>query len=156
MVYEKQEKQIWISIILSKTVKRDCKISCSQTYTHIHTLLLTYVHMHVYKYKRFQKHTHSECDQFGTDGHFQKCQCLKACENKWFDVMLYDLLWGVPLSVLKVYTIWLPLLFIYIRIHEMFNVTDGRDKNVGVEFLLLFFHFNLKSLDSPNIFNYRC
>ena len=62
----------------------------------------------------------------------------------------------VPLSALKVYKIWLPWLLIYMRIHEMFNVTDGRDINFGVDFLLLFVHFYLKSLNSPNIFNYRC
>ena len=37
----------------------------------------------------------------------------------------------------------------------MLSVTDGRDRNFGVDFLLLFSHFYLKSLDSPNIFNYR-
>ena len=36
----------------------------------------------------------------------------------------------------------------------MFNVTDGRDRNVGVDFLFSFFDFYLQSLDSPNIFNY--
>ena len=41
-------------------------------------------------------------------------------------------------------------------IHKMFNVTDERDINFGVDFLLLFCHFYLKNLDSPNIFNYRC
>ena len=30
----------------------------------------------------------------------------------------------------------------------MFNVTDGRDRNFGVDFLSIFFHFFLKSLDS--------
>ena len=35
----------------------------------------------------------------------------------------------------------------------MFNVTDGRDINFGVDLLLLFSHFYLKSLDSPNVFN---
>ena len=34
----------------------------------------------------------------------------------------------------------------------MFNVTDGRDSNFGVDFLFLFFDFYLKSLDYPNIF----
>ena len=42
----------------------------------------------------------------------------------------------------------------YIIIHEMFNVMDRRDRNFGVDFLLLFSHFDLKSFDSPNIFNY--
>ena len=51
--------------------------------------------------------------------------------------------------------IWLPWLLIYMRIYEMFNVTDGRDRYFGVDFQLLFSHFYLKSLDSPNIFNYR-
>ena len=36
---------------------------------------------------------------------------------------------------LSVYKKWL---LIYMRIHEMFNVTDGRDRNFGVDFLLLF------------------
>ena len=65
--------------------------------------------------------------------------------------LLNDLLWGVPLSVLKVLKIWLPWLLIYMRIHEMFNVTDRRDTNFGVDFLSLFFHCYLKSWDSPNI-----
>ena len=69
------------------------------------------------------------------------------------DGLLYDLLWGVPLSVLEGYKIWLPWFLIYMRIHEMFNVTDGRDIHLGVVFILLFSHFYLKSLDSPNIFN---
>ena len=38
------------------------------------------------------------------------------------------------------------------RIHEIFNVTDGRDRNVGVDFLLLFSHFYLKTLDSSYIY----
>ena len=62
----------------------------------------------------------------------------------------------VPLSVLKVYNIWLPWLLAYMKIHEMFNVMDGRDKNLGVDFLWLFFNFYLKTMDSLNIFNYRC
>ena len=32
----------------------------------------------------------------------------------------------------------------------MFNVTDGRDINFGVDFLFRFFDFHLKSFDSPN------
>ena len=36
----------------------------------------------------------------------------------------------------------------------MFNVRDGRDINVGVDFPFLFFDFFLKSLDLPIIFNY--
>ena len=55
------------------------------------------------------------------------------------DSLRYDLLSGVPLSVLKVYKIWLPWLFIYLRIHEMFTVTDGRDRYFGVDFLSLYF-----------------
>ena len=43
-----------------------------------------------------------------------------------------------------------------LRIQEKFNVTDGRDRNFGVDFLFFFFDFFLKSLDLPNIFNYRC
>ena len=46
------------------------------------------------------------------------------------------------------------MVIMYIIIHEMFNVMDGRDRNFGVDFLLLFSHFDLKSFDSPNIFNY--
>ena len=42
---------------------------------------------------------------------------------------------GFTPVVLKVCKIWLPWLLIYMRIHEIFNVTDGRDKNVGVDFL---------------------
>ena len=38
----------------------------------------------------------------------------------------------------------------------MFHVTDESDRNFGVDFLFLFFDFFLKSLDLPNIFNYRC
>ena len=38
----------------------------------------------------------------------------------------------------------------------MFSVTSGRDRNVGVDFLVIFFDFFLKSLDLTNIFNYRC
>ena len=51
-------------------------------------------------------------------------------------VGFYDLLWGVglPLSVPES----CHGLLIYTRIHKMFNVTDGRDRNVGVDFLLLF------------------
>ena len=37
----------------------------------------------------------------------------------------------------------------------MYNVTDGRDRNFGVDFLLLFSNFYLKSLDLPDVFNYR-
>ena len=36
------------------------------------------------------------------------------------------------------------------------NVMDGRNRNVGVDFLFLFVLFYLKSLDSPDIFKYRC
>ena len=72
------------------------------------------------------------------------------------DGLLYDLLWGVPLSVLKVYIIWLSWLLIFMRIQEIFNITDGRDRNFGVDYPFLFFYFFQKSLDSPNIFNYRC
>ena len=71
------------------------------------------------------------------------------------DGLLYDLLWGVPLSVLKSDKIWLPWFLIYLRICEMFNVKDERDRNFGVDFLLLFCHYYLKCTDSPNIFNYR-
>ena len=35
----------------------------------------------------------------------------------------------------------------------MFNVTDER--HIGVDLVLLFCHFYLKSLDSPNTLNYR-
>ena len=35
-------------------------------------------------------------------------------------------------------------------------ITDGRNRNFGVDFLFLFSDFYLKSVDSPNIFNYRC
>ena len=52
--------------------------------------------------------------------------------------LLDDLLQGVPLSVLKVYTIWLPWLLIFMRIQEMLNVTDGRDRYFVVDFLFLF------------------
>ena len=62
----------------------------------------------------------------------------------------------VPLGVLKINKIWLPWLLIYMIIYKMFNLTDGRDRNFGVDFLLLFCHLYLKNLDSPNIFNYRC
>ena len=51
--------------------------------------------------------------------------------------------------------ICLSWLLIYMRIHEVFNVADGRDENFGVDFLLLVCHVYLKNLDSPNIFNYR-
>ena len=46
----------------------------------------------------------------------------------------------------------------YMKIHEIFYVMDRRDRNFGVDFQLLFFLFclSLKSLDSPDIFNYRC
>ena len=40
-------------------------------------------------------------------------------------------------------------------IQEMFNVKEGRDRNFGVDLLFLFFDFFFKSLDLPNIFNYR-
>ena len=62
-----------------------------------------------------------------------------------------DLLWGVPLSVLKMYKIWLPWLLIVMRIHEMFSVMEGHNINFGVDFLLLFFPFYLKNLELPNI-----
>ena len=61
---------------------------------------------------------------------------------------------GYHSSILKVYKNLVVIVTIYMRIQEMFNVTDGWDRNVGVDFLLLFFHFYLKSLDSPNIFHY--
>ena len=32
-------------------------------------------------------------------------------------------------------------MYMYMWIHEMFNVTDGRDRNFGVDILLLFSHF---------------
>ena len=73
-----------------------------------------------------------------------------------YDGLLYDSLQWVPLSVLKFYIIWLPWLLIFMRIQEMFNVTDGRDRNFGVDLLFLFFDFFLKSLDLPNSFKYRC
>ena len=38
----------------------------------------------------------------------------------------------------------------------MFNVTVRQDRNLGVDFLILFCYFYLKSLDSPNTFNYQC
>ena len=38
----------------------------------------------------------------------------------------------------------------------MFTVSDGRNINFGVDFPFLFFDFLLKSLDLPNIFNFRC
>ena len=40
----------------------------------------------------------------------------------------------------------------------MFSVMDEWDKNFAIDFLLLFcyFYMYLNSLDSPNIFNYRC
>ena len=38
----------------------------------------------------------------------------------------------------------------------MFNVTDERERNSGVNLIFLFFDFFLRSLDLPNIFNYRC
>ena len=41
----------------------------------------------------------------------------------------------MALNVLKVNKIWLPWLLIYMRIYEMFNVTAGRDRNFGVDFL---------------------
>ena len=72
-----------------------------------------------------------------------------------YDGLLYDSLQWVPLSVLKFYIIWLPWLLIFMRIQEMFNVTDGRDRNFGVDLLFLFFDFFLKSLDLPNSFKYR-
>ena len=59
------------------------------------------------------------------------------------------------ISVLEIYKIWLPWLLIYMRIQVMYNVTDGRDRNFGVDFLLLFSNFYLKSLDLPDVFNYR-
>ena len=37
-------------------------------------------------------------------------------------------------TVLKVYKIWLPWLLIYMRIHEIFNVTDGRNRNLVLTF----------------------
>ena len=37
----------------------------------------------------------------------------------------------------------------------MFNVTDGRVINFGVNFVFFLFYFFLKSLGLPNIFNYR-
>ena len=100
-----------------------------------------------------------ECDQFVTDGHFQKVW-RPDCENKWLDVMVCFMIYcegyHYNVSVLNVYTIWLPWLLIYMGIHEMFNIADGCNIIFGVDFLLFFFHFYLKSLDSPNIFNYRC
>ena len=52
-------------------------------------------------------------------------------KNKWLDVMVCFMIYvgGVALSVLKVYIIWLPWLLIFMRIQEIFNVTDGRDRN---------------------------
>ena len=45
---------------------------------------------------------------------------------------------------------------IYMRIHEIFNVTDERDRNANVEFLSLFCHFDVKSFGlGYNTFNYR-
>ena len=38
----------------------------------------------------------------------------------------------------------------------MFNIMDGCDINFGVDVLFLFVDFYLTSLESPNIFNYRC
>ena len=46
--------------------------------------------------------------------------------------------------------------FIYMIIHKIFNVTDGHERNIGVDFVLLICHFYQKNLDSPNIFSYRC
>ena len=37
----------------------------------------------------------------------------------------------------------------------MFNVTDERDINFGVDFQFLFLDFYLKSLNSPNTSNYK-
>ena len=99
-------------------------------------------------------------NEFVTDGHFQKSVLKfvwRPVKNKWFDDgLLYDLLLGLPLRVPKVCTIWLPWLLIFMRIQEMFNVSDGRDRNFGVDFLLLFVDFYLKSSGSRTIFNYRC
>ena len=123
------------------------------------------VYVHVHKTNCFNNGVFififkEECtDQFVTDGHFQNSQSLKVCEKLVVrcDDLLYDLLWGIySLSVLKVNKIWLPWLLSYIRIHEMFNVTDGRDRNLGVDFLLLVCYFYLKSSHSPNILNCRC
>ena len=45
---------------------------------------------------------------------------------------------------MNVYIIWLALLLNFMRIQEIFNITEGRDINFGVDFLLLIFDFYLK------------
>ena len=39
------------------------------------------------------------------------------------------------------------LIYMRIRTGKLFNVTDGRDRNFGVDFLLLFVHFYAKELE---------
>ena len=57
---------------------------------------------------------------------FPKITSLNACKTLVIrcDGLLYDLLWRVLISVLKVHKMWLPWLLILMRINEMFNATE--------------------------------
>ena len=58
---------------------------------------------------------------------------------------------GYYYSLLQVNTVWLSWLLMYMRTHDMLNVTNRRDRTFGVEILLIFCHVYLKVLNSPYI-----
>ena len=84
----------------------------------------------------------------------RKNQSLNACEK--YAVRCNGLLHDCFMMYQNCIRFWLPWLPIYMRIHEKFNATDGRDRKFGVDFLVhvLLCHFYLNSLDTPNIFKY--
>ena len=58
---------------------------------------------------------------------------------------------GYYYSLLQVNTVWLSWLLMYMRTHDMLNVTNRRERTFGAEILLLFCHVYLKVLNSPYI-----
>ena len=99
-----------------------------------------------------------ECNKFVTDGLFHNFNVWRPVKNTWLAVMDCVMTYceGCHEVYWKINKIWLPWLLVYVRIHEIFNVTEGRDRNVGVDFLLLFCHCYLKGLQHPNTFNHIC
>ena len=78
-------------------------------------------------------------------------EACNLCDEMW-SIALWIIGKSISLSTEIVLNIILvAMLLIWIRIYEMFNVKDGRDRISGrVDFLLVFCHFYLKSLNLPN------
>ena len=88
---------------------------------------------------------------------FSNFNVWRPVKNKWLDAMVCYMIYYEGYH--QVYWKFINLVAMVTYLHEnprKVKCNNGRDRNFGVDFLFLFFDFFPKSLDLPNIFNYRC